>query len=82
VLAVHTVALATFISGPQAIDKNQPIRLAEFSARTQKYSGVPARITYSKDPDVAGDKYVQYKSRYTTNFYLLLLEPNLALTNI
>ena len=42
-------------SGPQVIDKNQPIRLAEFGARTQKYSGVPAWTTYSKDPDVARD---------------------------
>jgi hypothetical protein len=42
--------------GPQIIDKNQPIRLAEFGARTQKYSGVPARTTYFEDPDVARDK--------------------------
>ena len=42
-------------SGPWVIDKNQPIRLAEFGARTQKYCGVLVRTTYSKDPDAARD---------------------------
>ena len=43
-------------SGPQVIDKNQPIRLTEFGARTQKYYGVPARTTYSKHLNVARDR--------------------------
>ena len=41
--------------GPQVIDKNQLIRLADFGARTQKYYRVPARTTYFKDPNVARD---------------------------
>ena len=42
--------------GCQVIDKNQPIRLAGFGAHTQKFGGVPAQTTYSKDPDVARDR--------------------------
>ena len=52
--------------GPQVIDKNQPIRLAEFCARTQKYSNVPARTIYFKDPDVVRD---------TLNYFFLTTAP-------
>ena len=42
--------------GRQVIDKNQPIRLAEFGAHTQKFVGVAVQTTYSEDPNVARDK--------------------------
>ena len=36
--------------GPRGIDKNQPIRLAEFGARTQKYkAGDICNILYKID---------------------------------
>jgi hypothetical protein len=41
--------------GCHVIDKNQPIKLVKFGARGHTI-GVPARITYSKDPDVARDR--------------------------
>ena len=62
--------------GPQVINKNQPIRLADFGARTQKYGGVPARTAYSEDPDVARDN----SARALLNMELLVLLPPYCIT--
>ena len=50
--------------GCHVIDKNQPIRLAEFGTYGHAI-GVPARTTHSKDPDVARDK----KDRFYWIYY-------------
>ena len=77
ILVAHgpTIIPCNVKMGCHVIDKNQPIRLAEFGARGHAI-GVPARTTYSEDPDVARDRTLPGEGKARFPFSWLSSRPS------